>query len=153
MKRPLICATLILLVACDRKSISGPPALVESTLDIELRQSIGNWGVMPIGPMPVQNTALVSLGQSLFFDKILSGNRDVSCGTCHDALGNAVDGLSLSIGTGGAGMGPTRSLGSGRRFVPRNAPSLLNTGLGFVYTLWDGRRHSRRRLASCCRRG
>jgi cytochrome c peroxidase len=139
MNRQLICATLVLLVACDRSSISGPPALVESTLDIELRQSIGPWGVVPIGPMPVQNAALVSLGQSLFFDKILSGNRDVSCGTCHDPLATVVDGLSLSVGTGGAGMGPTRTVGSGRRFVPRNAPSLLNTGLGFSYTLWDGR--------------
>ena len=139
MNRPLICATLALLVACDRSAISGPPALVESTLDTELRQSIGPWGVLPIGPMPVQNPALVSLGQSLFFDKILSGNRDVSCGTCHDALATVVDGLSLSVGTGGTGMGSTRTLGSGRRFVPRNAPSVLNTGLGFFYTLWDGR--------------
>ena len=37
--------------------------------------------VMPIGPVPAQNPALVSLGQALFFDKILSGNRDVSCAT------------------------------------------------------------------------
>src|SRR6266545_4360227 len=65
MKKSLICATLILLVACDRKSISGPPSLVESALDIELRQSIGNWGVVPIGPMPVQSAALVSLGTGI----------------------------------------------------------------------------------------
>lgn len=138
MTKRSMCALLALLTACDR-SISDPPSMVENSLDIELRSVLGRWGAVPIGPMPVQSPALVSLGQSLFFDKVLSGNRDVACATCHDALGTAVDGLSLSIGTGGTGMGQTRTLGSGRRFVPRNAPSVLNSGLGFVYTLWDGR--------------
>src|SRR5437762_7474561 len=139
MTKRLVCAALALLAACDRGSISGPPSLIENSLDMQLRPLMQQWGVVPIGPMPAQSPALVSLGQSLFFDKVLSGNRDVACATCHDALGTAVDGLSLSIGTGGTGMGQTRILGSGRRFVPRNAPSVLNTGLGFVYTLWDGR--------------
>ena len=139
MTRRLMCAALALLAACDRNSISGPPSLVENSLDLQLRPLMQQWGAVPIGPIPAQSPALVSLGQSLFFDKILSGNRDVACATCHDAIGTAVDGLSLSIGTGGTGMGQTRTIGTGRRFVPRNAPSVLNTGLGFVYTLWDGR--------------
>src|SRR5687767_13812251 len=97
------------------------------------------WCAMPIGPVQQQNAALVDLGQSLFFDKVLSGNRDVSCATCHDPLSQMTDGLSLAVGTGGSGLAPNRTLGAGRAFVPRNAPSLINQGLGFVYTLWDGR--------------
>src|SRR5207247_1293080 len=73
------------------------------------------------------------------FDKILSGNRDVACATCHQPAEHATDGLSLAIGTGGTGLGASRTLGPGRQFVPRNAPSLLNTGLGLFYVFWDGR--------------
>jgi cytochrome c peroxidase len=124
--------------AChDGYSISEPPA--ELTLDAQLRQTIGGWGAVPILPVAAQNAALVDLGRSLFFDKILAGNRDVSCATCHDATAHATDALSLSIGTGGIGAGATRTLGTDRQFVPRNAPSLLNQGLGFFYLFWDGR--------------
>ena len=125
-------------VACkDSYSIADPPA--EVTLDLQLRQTIGIWGTAPILPVAAQNPAMVDLGRSLFFDKILSGNRDVSCATCHDPFTHAGDALSLPIGTGGVGTGLSRSLGVGRQFVPRNAPSLLNQGLGFFYMFWDGR--------------
>ena len=126
------------LAACkDSYSISDPPA--ELTLDTQLRQTIGVWGTAPILPLAKQDPALVDLGRSLFFDKILSGNRDVACATCHEPSAHATDALSLPIGTGGVGTGLARTLGAGRSFVPRNAPSLLNQGLGFFYLFWDGR--------------
>jgi cytochrome c peroxidase len=53
--------------------------------------------------------------------------------------GSATDGLSLSVGTGGTGVGSARTLGGGRIFAARNAPSMLNVGIGLTYTLWDGR--------------
>lgn len=137
MRALLLCAAFIAATACDR-TIQEPVDDV-TTLDTELRLSLRNWGAMPIGPMPAQSPALVSLGQSLFFDKILSGNRDVSCATCHDALLSAADGRSLAIGTGATMHEGRRVLGAGRQFVPRNAPSLVNQGLAFFYTLWDGR--------------
>lgn len=130
-------SVLLFVTACERVSTFEPPA--QATLDAQLRQSLSFWGAMPIGAVPQQNAALVDLGQSLFFDKVLSGNRDVSCATCHDPLSQMTDGLTLAVGTGGSGLAPNRTLGAGRAFVPRNAPSLLNQGLGFVYTLWDGR--------------
>jgi cytochrome c peroxidase len=134
-----ICTAALFVVAsaCERVSTFEPP--VGPTLDAQLRQTMSFWGAMPIGPMPPQNAALVDLGQALFFDKELSGNRDVSCATCHDPLSQMTDGLTLAVGTGGSGLGPNRTLGAGRHFVPRNAPSLLNQGLGSIYTLWDGR--------------
>jgi cytochrome c peroxidase len=118
-------------------SIADPPA--QATLDVELRQTLGGWGAVPILPVAQQNPALVELGRSLFFDKILSGNRDVACATCHTLADHATDALSLPIGTGGIGVGATRTLGPGRQFVSRNAPSLLNQGLGLFYLFWDGR--------------
>ncbi|HMC18865.1 MAG TPA: cytochrome c peroxidase [Gemmatimonadales bacterium] len=125
---------LALAAACERTETPTEP-----TLDAQLRQDIGRWGVIPIGPMPTQPEALVDLGQALMFDKILSGNRDVACATCHHPSTHEGDGLSLSIGTGGTGLGPSRTLGPGRQFVRRNAPSLLNDGLGLFYLFWDGR--------------
>lgn len=127
---------LALAAACDTTTSTEtlPPSL-----DGQLRALLGRWGVVPIGPMPTQNPELVALGQALMFDKILSGNRDISCATCHDPALHATDGQALAVGTGGSGTGPTRTLGEGREFVPRNAPTLLNSGLGLTYVFWDGR--------------
>jgi cytochrome c peroxidase len=127
---------VLVLVACEVTTTPDPP---QPTIDAELRRSIGNWGVVPIGPMPAQNPAQVQLGRALFFDKILSGNRDVACATCHQAAASLGDGLSLAVGTGGTGHGAARVPGQGRQFVSRNAPSLLNTGLGLYQLFWDGR--------------
>jgi len=130
-----ICFNLLALAAaCERTETPTEPSL-----DAQLRQDIGRWGVIPIGSVPAQPQALVDLGQALMFDKILSGNRDVACATCHHPSTHEGDGLSLSIGTGGTGLGPSRTLGPGRQFVRRNAPSLLNDGLGLFYLFWDGR--------------
>jgi cytochrome c peroxidase len=125
----------VLVLGCDRRS--GPSEPIPS-IDQELRAAFATWGVLPIGPMPAQDPALVALGRALVFDKILSGNRDVSCATCHQPSAHMGDGLPLAVGTGGTGSGASRLPGAGREFVPRNAPSLLNTGLGFFYMFWDG---------------
>ena len=133
-----VAVIVVLSAGCkDGYSIDGPPT--DLTLDTQLRQSIGPWGTVPILPVAQQNPALVDLGRSLFFDKILSGNRDVACATCHTLADHATDALSLPIGTGAILSGQTRALGPGRQFVPRNAPSLLNQGLGLFYLFWDGR--------------
>jgi len=134
--RTIYLGLLVLATGCDGwKTPSGPPA----SLDADLRQSLSRWGTVPIGPTPAQPPALVDLGQALMFDKVLSGNRDIACATCHNPASHAGDGLALSIGTGGSGLGPSRTLGPGRQFIPRNAPTLVNTGLGAFYLFWDGR--------------
>ena len=88
--------------------------------------------------------AKARLGQLLFYDKILSGNRNISCGTCHHHRFHGGDGLSLGIGEGGSGVGPDRTPGTGRdrieKRIPRNAPALWNLGHRSVTTLFhDGR--------------
>ena len=84
------------------------------------------------------------IGQLLFYDKVLSGNKNISCGTCHhhDLAGG--DGLSLGIGEGGVGVGPDRTPGTGsdaiRKRIPRNAPSLWKLGHNDIDVLFhDGR--------------
>jgi cytochrome c peroxidase len=85
--------------------------------------------------------SLVELGRNLFFDPILSGNRNISCGTCHDPAFGSGDGLALGIGEGGSGAGPQRVTVdpvTGR--VPRNAQPLWNIGArSYVSLFHDGR--------------
>lgn len=88
--------------------------------------------------------AQAKLGQLLFYDKILSGNRNISCGSCHHHRLGSTDALSLGIGEGGVGLGPDRTAGEGssriRKRVPRNAPALWNLGHRDVRVLFhDGR--------------
>ena len=86
---------------------------------------------------------LIELGQLLFYDPILSGNRAVSCATCHHPDFGTSDGVSLAIGDGGLGLGPARvvdpeNLPEVR--VARNAPALFNLGAAqFVSLFHDGR--------------
>lgn len=126
--------------SCDDTAIFDPPVQPAlDPLDAQLRLHIGAWGPVPIGDVPAQNPVLVDLGRSLFFDRILSGNRDVSCASCHDPDAGLADRQRLAVGTGAVGSGAARAPGAGREFVPRNAMSLLNTGAGHFYSLWDGR--------------
>lgn len=80
---------------------------------------------------------LAALGRALAFDRILSGNRDISCMTCHLPELATGDGRSLSIGQGATGLGPARVHPEGV-FVPRNAPPLFNLA-GLDHLFWDGR--------------
>lgn len=87
-------------------------------------------------PTPMQpatgaaSAAAVELGRLLFFDPILSGDRDVACATCHHPSLAWADGRPLSIGTGGAGLGPSRR--SGGHVTTRNSMTVLNTALNGV---------------------
>ena len=88
--------------------------------------------------------AKVELGAQLFFDKILSGNLNISCATCHHPFAATGDGLSLPVGEGGRGLGVTRDNGIGddavHERVPRNAPALFNLGAReFTSLFHDGR--------------
>jgi cytochrome c peroxidase len=132
------CVMALVAIGGCGDSISDPPITTPPTLDAEVRQLMSMWGVVPILPVATQNRAMVELGQSLMFDKLLSGNRDISCGTCHDPALHGADGLSLSVGTGGTGTGIARVPGE-RPFISRHAPSLLNIGLGPTYLFWDAR--------------
>jgi len=85
------------------------------------RQAIG---VTAAGSAP----ARVALGRLLFWDPVLSGNRDVACATCHHPDFAYSDGRDLSLGTNAVGLGPTRRSAGAQPIVPvrRNSPTLVN---------------------------
>ncbi|MCL6282417.1 c-type cytochrome [Ruegeria sp. 2012CJ41-6] len=99
-----------------------------------------------LGPPPVftdPDIERAALGQLLFYDPILSGNRNISCASCHHPRFGTSDGVSLSLGEGGVGLGPERrpdpeNLPEQR--LPRNAPALWNLGAEeFTVMFHDGR--------------
>ncbi|MGI9304683.1 MAG: cytochrome-c peroxidase [Gammaproteobacteria bacterium] len=96
---------------------------------------------------PVTRQSLVELGRNLFFDKELSGNRNISCAGCHSPLIGTSDGLSLNLGEGASGLSTTRDAGT---YPPqadaplerggRNTPALFNVGaFEFRRLMHDGR--------------
>ncbi len=90
------------------------------------------------------DAAKVALGAQLFYDKVLSGNFNISCATCHHSFTGTGDGLALPIGEGGRGLGVARDTGIGadavHERVPRNAPHVFNLGASeFEILFHDGR--------------
>ncbi len=87
------------------------------------------------------SAAKVELGRLLFFDKILSGNKNIACATCHHPVASSGDALSLPVGEGGVGLGADRYAAAGAAVrVPRNAPPLFNLGAReFTRLFHDGR--------------
>ena len=96
--------------------------------------------VLPLDPPPPDPPQLVALGEALFFDPILSGNKDTACASCHHPAFDGSDGLPLSIGTGAVGLGPMRAQGDHPPFIARHAQSLFNSGdPRMTRMFWDGR--------------
>jgi len=85
----------------------------------------------------------VELGRLLFYDRILSGNRNIACADCHHPRFATSDGLSLGIGEGGEGLGPERRPTADdppEQRIPRNAQALFNLGASeFRVMFHDGR--------------
>lgn len=93
-------------------------------------------GPLPdLAPHPDDNPTTaekVALGRMLFWDPILSGDRDIACVTCHHPDFAYADGRALSVGVGGAGLGPTRVASSeAPHHATRNTMTVLDTA-------WNG---------------
>lgn len=83
-------------------------------------------------PTPADNPTTkekVALGKLLFFDPILSGNKDVACATCHHPEFGFSENLEISIGVNGKGLGSKRDFVKPNDipFVKRNSQTVLNT--------------------------
>jgi len=71
----------------------------------------------------------IELGRLLFWDPILSGNKDIACSSCHHPDLGYADNLDLSSGVGGHGLGKNRKDGT---LVQRNAPTIINTAFNGI---------------------
>jgi cytochrome c peroxidase len=89
---------------------------------------------------PTAPMASIELGRLLFYDSVLSGNKNVSCAACHNPKFATSDGVSLAIGDGGIGLGPDRIVdpkNMPESRIGRNAPALFNLGAAEFTALFD----------------
>jgi cytochrome c peroxidase len=123
----------MLVFGCERsakKESSKQPSTAE-TDPLAQPKSLQQVGVPAqltqeaIPPDNPQTTEKISLGQKLFFERRLSADGTVSCGTCHDPQLAFTDRKPLSVGIKG-------------RVGQRNAPTILNA-LYNKTQFWDGR--------------
>lgn len=119
-----------ILVIALLSSACGPEVEVD-----DLRERIEAAGVFTPRHAVIGDEAEVALGQALFFDPELSGNRNIACATCHLPELHAVDGHPLGRGQGGDGVGPSRA---GGPTLPRAVIGPFNRSL-VTASLWDGR--------------
>ncbi|ANW95892.1 cytochrome-c peroxidase [Wenyingzhuangia fucanilytica] len=121
LKITSIVGTFLLMVACQSSTQKTTKAMEDVYLP--LPQQIITPKNNPITPEKV------ALGRLLFYDPILSGNKEVACATCHHPDYGYSDGIDLSIGVNGKGLGYTRKFNSNNNisFVKRNAHTILNT--------------------------
>jgi cytochrome c peroxidase len=100
-------------------------------IDDELAQLIETLGLEPLEPSLAPPPALLALGEALFFEPLLSGNRNIACATCHQPDRGTGDGLALAVGEGGPERG---------KLLARNSPPLYNVGAtGYDRMFRDGR--------------
>jgi cytochrome c peroxidase len=138
----LLTLAITLLTACGEFEPASPEfslsaAKQQRELARHVRALAAERGITPMPARPPVRDELAQLGRMLMFDRILSGNRDISCMTCHHPTLGSGDGRSLAIGQGATGLGPTRVHPEGE-FIPRNAPPFFNLHL-LKNLFWDGR--------------
>ncbi len=148
-RRALVVGIVAAGAACADSAPTAPvnaPALgrdaarnaIDPLLVQEVRALVLQRGIVALPQPPYVRPALARLGQALAFDKILSGNRNIACMTCHLPSFETGDGRSMPIGDGGEGLGPARMVANGAAIIPRNAPPLFNMH-ALPALFWDGR--------------
>jgi cytochrome c peroxidase len=143
----ILCLASLILISCTSEVVS-----VDEKINALKLQ------VLPEMTFPVDNPQSgikISLGKKLFWDPILSGQRDVACASCHLPNYGYSDGLDLSIGVGGKGEGRFRTQTDPTMATSgRNSPTIINSGYNGLLNssqnyeplngimFWDGRKKS-----------
>lgn len=134
-RRLLLTSAAFTVAACSSGDSEEPVFDNTAQLAAQLRSVVAAQNLQPVPEAPILGADLVELGRALYFDKELSGNRDVSCATCHLMSQSGSDGRTLPAGVGGSGLGPARLAGV---TVARHSPMNLNAHHG-QSMFWDGR--------------
>ncbi len=122
----IICCVVI-IEACRE-----PDANQQVKITPKKQSDPGKIDALPLSYLsPPDNPATpekIELGRLLFYDPILSGNKDVSCATCHHPEFGYAESLELPIGVNGKGLGQSRVFRKPNNipFTKRNSQSLLN---------------------------
>ncbi len=128
--RPPASESDLLRQAAELRAVYSKPSAEwpKPHLDESVRSGFVELGLLPPIPYPTNNPyslAKSELGKRLFFEPRISGSGQISCANCHDPDLGFADGRTLSFG-------------HARKELKRNAPTILNAGLGRSF-FWDGR--------------
>lgn len=109
---------LVLLAACGGGSLEGGATETAGAADagaesVQRSDAKDDGGTAPVAIASSDTAVEVALGRALFWDPVLSGNKDIACATCHHPARAYADGLARSVGTGGS-------------VAARNALTILN---------------------------
>lgn len=127
-------------MGCGPDQPPEPEPQPELTVEEQVAVGIEAWEIEPLPEAAPQAPAKVELGRALFFDRILSGNLDTSCASCHHPREKTSDDIPLSAGTGAEVDGHKRRLGEGRTWTARNSTDLFSRGVSAWRTqFWDMR--------------
>jgi cytochrome c peroxidase len=121
----LLLTVFLLLVVIRSKESSDPP-VETGPYEFKFPTNFGNRYTIPANnPMTKQG---VQLGRMLFYEKKLSADNSMSCGTCHEQRRAFTDGMAFSVGVD-------------RTQTRRSSMSLANL-LWVRQFFWDGRAKS-----------
>ena len=125
----LLTVALLTFAACRKDKDPDEEDAGQTPLTLSIPSFITDSGhVAHVGvgnPLTVEG---VALGRMLFYEKALSDNYSMSCGSCHVQSSGFTDPLAFSVGTDGSVGG-------------RNAMQVINMAFD-EHFFWDGRRHS-----------
>ncbi len=161
----LICSLFGCLAACGGGSGAADPVITPvqpvgdgnndadndnndgDPLDVALRPLLDAAGLVGDAAfnrtLPSIQEPLAQLGMKLFFSKSLGGDFDSACVSCHHPTLGGGDALSLPVGIGATdpdvlGVGRSHA-DTGVPNVPRNSPTVFNSGLWDGSMFWDSR--------------
>jgi cytochrome c peroxidase len=125
------------IVRLVQKSLQNPTQSLD--FDSRLQTTLRKFLVRPLPEPPKNTDEMVELGRNLFHDPLISGNKNISCNSCHRADMGTSDNLALSVGHGARELAHGRTEGNGA-ILNRNAPFLYNLGQEDQDIMfWDGR--------------
>ncbi len=112
-------------ISCNRSDDTQPEEEVENnpvSLEFPLHFGSQIYDIPSDNPLTEKG---IELGRALFYEKMLSRDYSISCGSCHQQKFAFSDGLATAVGVDG-------------RVVPRNTQALSNMVFHNSF-FWDGR--------------
>lgn len=124
MKR-LVFIAILLFVACSPKEEEAIVPTLEATVELAIPAHFPDYNIPDDNRL---TKSRIALGKKLFFEKLMSKDSTISCGSCHKQTAGFADSVAISPGVFG-------------RMGTRNAPTVYNMVLS-PYFFADGGVHS-----------
>jgi cytochrome c peroxidase len=136
----MIFFVLALFSQCSNSAIEEEMDGTNQKTKKQLEDTLSVHSALPTTVKSPQDNSLssskVELGRLLFYDPILSGDKDIACVSCHHPSQGYAEYKDLSIGTNGKGLGSNRVFNSPNEIplMKRNAHTILNTAFNGINT-------------------